>query len=83
VAEEEMPEEEFDFEEWISQGIRAMKRMKRERQHKLFHVGYRKHMRAASKEALLAFRSLLDEAIEQFEREPAPGRKGKSEAENG
>lgn len=33
---------------------------------------FRKHRRAAKKEALLAVRSLLDAAIERLEKEPAP-----------
>jgi hypothetical protein len=69
AEEEELEEEEFDFEDWLSEGIRAMRRMRRDKLHKR-HTEYRKHMRVAGKEMLLAFRSLLDEAIEQFEGEP-------------
>jgi hypothetical protein len=81
MAEEEVreEEEEFDFEEWLSQGIRAMRRMKGGKLHKR-HAEYRTHMRSAGKEMLVAFRSLLDEAIEQFEREPGKEDKPGAEA---
>lgn len=68
AEEEEILEEEFDFEEWLSQGIRAMKRAKKSPWQKR-HKVYKKHMQAASKEVLMAFRSLVDEVIEQFEEE--------------
>jgi hypothetical protein len=83
MAEEEVleEEEEFDFEDWLSQGVRAMKRMKWGKRRKHVQAKHKEHMRAASKEVLLAFRSLLDEAIEQFE--PEPTRKGKPDEEAG
>ncbi len=67
-------EKAFVFEDWLSDGIKGVRenlRQKKERQPSAF----RGHLRAAAKEVLLATRSVLDEAIEKLEAEPAPKKK--------
>jgi len=67
-------EKTFVFEDWLSDGIKGVReslRQKKERQPSVF----RGHLRAAAKEVLLAARSVLDEAIEKLEAEPAPKKK--------
>ena len=58
-------EKEFVFEDWVREGIRGMQRNKA-----LFPEDFQKHFRAAQKEALLAYRSLIDAAIERTEQKP-------------
>jgi hypothetical protein len=69
MAEEKTQEEveEFDFEEWLDKGMRGLRRKMR---HKIVPEGFKTHMRAARKEMLLAWRSLLDDAIARLEEEP-------------
>jgi hypothetical protein len=58
-------EKEFVFEDWVRDGIRGM-----QRNTMLFPEDFRKHFKAAQKEALLAYRSLIDAAIERTEQAP-------------
>jgi len=58
-------EKEFVFEEWVREGIRGMQHNKA-----LFPEDFQKHFKAAQKEALLAYRSLIDAAIERTEQKP-------------
>ena len=58
-------EKEFVFEDWVRDGIRGMQRNKM-----LFPEDFHKHFKAAQKEALLAYRSLIDAAIERTEQAP-------------
>jgi trimethylamine:corrinoid methyltransferase-like protein len=63
-------EKEFVFEDWLAEGIRAMRAKARERKHRVVPEEFCTHMRAARKEFLLAFRSLIDEAVKETEPEP-------------
>lgn len=62
-------EKAFAFEDWLSDGItgvrKSVKRKKRRER-----SGFRRHLRSAVKEVLLAVRSVLDEAVEVLEAEP-------------
>jgi len=62
-------EKEFVFEDWLTEGIRAMRARAHERKHKVVPEEFCGHMRTARKEFLLAFRSLIDEAVKQTEPE--------------
>lgn len=58
--------EEFVFEDWVREGIRGFEKCTRT----LVPHEFRKHMNAATKEALLAYRSLIDAALERVEEKP-------------
>jgi hypothetical protein len=62
----EAKEKEFVFEDWVREGIRGIRRSRKT----LFPEEFHKHIRAARKEALLAYRSLIDAAIERTEETP-------------
>ena len=69
---EHEPVEEFVFEDWLRDGIKGV-RSKIEHRVKGEGLGidtseFRQHMRAASKEQLLAMRSLLDSAIDWLDK---------------
>jgi len=71
-----MPADEktFIFEDWLADGIKGVRgslKHKKERRPSAF----RGHLRSAAKEVLLAWRSLLDGAIEALEAEPEPKKK--------
>jgi len=59
-------EKDFAFEDWVREGIRGVRRGRKV----FFPEDFRKHMRTARKEVLLATRSLLDAAIEKTEETP-------------
>ena len=66
-------EKAFVFEDWLSEGIKGMREsLKRRRREP---SAFRRHLRSACKEVLLAARSVLDEAIEVLETEPKPKKK--------
>lgn len=62
----EAKEKEFVFEDWVREGIRGIRRSRKA----LFPEEFHKHLRAAQKEALLAYRSLIDAAIARTEETP-------------
>ena len=70
--------EEFNFRDWASQGLQGM----RQRAHlhlpkaKILPEGFRSHMQTSRKEFLLAFRSLIDLAIEHVEEPKGSRHKG-------
>ena len=68
---EHEPVEEFVFEDWLRDGIKGVRskfehRMKGEG--RVDTSEFRQHMRNASKEQLLAVRSLLDSAIDWLDK---------------
>ena len=68
---EHEPVEEFVFEDWLRDGIKGVRskfehRMKGES--RVDTSEFRQHMRAASKEQLLAMRSLLNSAIDWLDK---------------
>ena len=67
---------EFDLEDWLEEGIEGLRRRMKRKRLQIFPEEFKKHTRAARKEMLLAVRSLLDQAIEEVEKEPEPARKG-------
>jgi hypothetical protein len=63
------PVEEFVFEEWLRDGVKGMRdkfesQMTGKGRRRFDASEFRTHMRNARKEQLLAFRSLLDSAID-------------------
>lgn len=66
------PVEEFVFEDWLRDGIKGVRHKVESRmQAKERNFGaseFRKHMRNARKEQLLAVRSLIDSAIDWLDR---------------
>jgi len=58
-------EKGFVFEDWVRDGIRGLRHSST-----CLPEDFRKHMRTARKEVLLAYRSLLDTAIEKTEEAP-------------
>jgi len=67
-------EKTFVFEDWLADGIKGMKENLRQKRHRESST-FRRHMRSAGKEMLLATRSLFDKAIEYLENEPEPKKK--------
>jgi hypothetical protein len=62
-------EKTFAFEDWLSDGIKGL-RTSLKRKKRRERSAFRQHLRSAGKEVLLAFRSVLDEAVEYLEAEP-------------
>lgn len=63
--------EEFAFEDWLAEGIRAVKAgFRKGRGRELLPEEFRVHLRESRKEMLLAMRSLIDAAIERTEEKP-------------
>lgn len=62
----EAKEQEFVFEDWVREGIRGIRRSRKA----LFPEEFHKHIRAATRETLLAYRSLIDAAIARTEETP-------------
>ena len=62
-------EREFVFEDWLSEGIKGLREKHRRMHKRLVPEEFCTHLKAAKKETLLAFRSLVDEAIERTEPE--------------
>ena len=60
-------EEEFSFGGWLSEGMKGVK----SRRKAFVPKEFRGHMRAAAREVLLSWRSLLDTAIEHLGEKPA------------
>ncbi|NPV07520.1 MAG: hypothetical protein HPY83_06090 [Anaerolineae bacterium] len=60
---------DFDFSEWLAQGIEGLVGT-RPRVTPPLPEEFRSHTRAAFREMLLAYRSLLDAAIEKTEKPP-------------
>ena len=66
-ADDNGPFKEFDFEEWLREGVDGMRsRFKSKRTH-FDTSGFETHMRNACKEQLLAMRSLVDSFIDIVE----------------
>lgn len=62
-------EKEFDFEEWLAEGIKGF-RAKCKELRPFFPEEFRQHTKAARREMLLAMRSLIDAAIACTEEKP-------------
>ncbi len=68
-ADDNGPVKEFDFEAWIKEGMDGFKQTV-DGQMKGFDVSsFKEHLRNAQKEQLLAMRSLLDSAIDFFDKD--------------
>ena len=82
MAEEKIDEgtRETDWENHVSASLKNMRRRTKETMKDFPTRGFREHMRAARIETLLAFRSIIDAAIEHLEdkstasEEPKAGR---------
>jgi hypothetical protein len=68
-ADEGGPFREFVFEEWLRDGIEGMRQKMEQKKAHFDPSNFRKHMRNAQKEQLLAIRDLIDNAIEHVERQ--------------
>jgi hypothetical protein len=67
-------EKAFAFEDWLSDGIKGVRQgLKRKKRRE--PSAARRHLRSAAKEVILAARSVLDQAVEYLEAEPAPKKK--------
>ncbi len=72
--------EEFCVTEWLADGVKGVKSKLRVPHWNLLPEAFRGHIKASRKEALLAFRSLFDTAIERIDTPKATrGRKIKVE----
>lgn len=58
------PVREFDFEEWLRDGVEAMRRKLKHQKREFDTSEFRTHMRNARREQLLALRSLIDSGLE-------------------
>jgi hypothetical protein len=66
------PFKEFDFAEWLRDGLKGIQAEMKGKKKEIFDFDtseFRSHLRNASKEQLLAIRSLLDKAIETIEKQ--------------
>ncbi len=64
---EEKPKAEFDLADWLAEGVRGLRqeiKAMKVRRRALLPEAFWEHARASQREALLAFRSLVDAAIE-------------------
>lgn len=77
------PVREFDFEEWLRDGVTGIRR-KLKRQKREFDTSeFRNHMRNARREQLLALRSLIDSGLEFIgleEKKAKPDKEGETNA---
>ena len=64
--------QETDWENHVSASLKNMRRRTKETMKDFPTRGFREHMRAARIETLLAFRSVLDAAIEHLEEKSGP-----------
>jgi len=62
-------EQEFRLEDWLANGMKGMRSIFM-RKRGFLPEAFWEHSRAASREALLAIRSLLDAAIQKTEKKP-------------
>ncbi len=62
---------DFDFGEWVSEGLEGMVES-RPRMSPPVPEAFKEHTRSAFREMLMAYRSLLDAAIEKTESRPEP-----------
>ncbi|GAB4558781.1 MAG: hypothetical protein Kow0047_04180 [Anaerolineae bacterium] len=72
-------QEEFDFFDWLADGIQGVRRELRRgiRRPRVLPEAFWEHAQASRREALLAFRSLIDAAIERAEKhEEEPAKRG-------
>lgn len=58
------PVREFDFEEWLRDGLEGMRRKLKHQKREFDTSEFRAHMRNARREQLLALRSLIDSGLE-------------------
>ncbi len=80
-AQEANQEMEFDFADWLAEGIRGIRQSLRRRPCRLLPEAFWEHARASQREALLAFRSLVDAAVECLspkEEEEKEGRRART-----
>ncbi len=61
---------EKDWEDHMAAGIKGMRAEMKDKMKDFPTPDFQKHMRAARREMLLAFRSLIDKAIEKTEEKP-------------
>ncbi len=76
-AEEVKREAEFDFADWVAEGIRGLRQEVKKAPCRLLPEEFWEHARASRREALLAFRSLVDAAIECLTPTEAEGESGR------
>jgi DNA topoisomerase VI subunit B len=62
MAEESVQAKEFDFEDWLAEGVKGLRTTCKELR-PFLPKEFRQHTKAARREMLLAMRSLLDAAI--------------------
>jgi hypothetical protein len=72
-ADQEGPFREFSFEEWLRDGVEGMRGKVEQKKAEFDPAQFRRHLRNAQKEQLLAMRSLIDNAIEYLEKEESKG----------
>jgi hypothetical protein len=63
------PFKEFVFEEWLRDGVEGIRHKMEQKKVHFDPSNFRKHVRNAQKEQLLAIRSLIDNAIECIEKD--------------
>lgn len=61
-----MAETQFSFEDWLVEGMKGMR--SRLETTRIMPEAFWEHLRNATRESLLAFRSLIDAAIERTEK---------------
>ena len=69
------PFKAFDFEEWLRDGFRGMRGEFKWKKEGFDTAEFRAHLRNASKEQLLAVRSLIDSAIEFIDKQESGPKK--------
>jgi hypothetical protein len=69
-ADENGPVKEFDFEEWLRDGMKGFRSTVKGEIKGFDMSEFKQHVRNAQKEQLLAMRSLLDKAIDYLDKDP-------------
>ena len=68
---------EHDWEDHLSHGLKGMRAEMKDKMKDFPTKEFQTHMRAARREMLLAFRSLIDRAIERTEEKPEEPKSGR------
>jgi hypothetical protein len=66
--------EEFSVRDWLSSGAKGVREAVRSKRGGLLPTEFHEHMKASRKEFLMAFRSLVDVALDKLDKPDKPTR---------
>lgn len=73
-ADQNGPFKEFVFEDWLREGIDGVCNEIKEAKSQMNLANFRRYIRGASREQLVAMRNIIDSAIERIDRQEAKTR---------